>query len=249
MSKSGTTELPVGTLGAVVPTRWYPVASVGSEGEARPRTVRCRVSKQSYIDPLYSSGLPAGVWWAPDDSFTPWRGALYLGAIRFSYGYQGMLRRLYCDLRSGEYQIPPCEFLTVEATRYTPATDTEGEFAFTVDRSSMEIEGEIADGFAADFSPMMFTAPSQWLQDPMVDSGEQMKIAAPPGAYAFEVYPRSAITDPGSRVESVRPGAVRDFGGGVWLPPSSPLPMIDDSVTLRTIEGIARPVDLVFFVR
>ena len=144
MSRAGTTELPVGALGALFPTRWYPVASIGDPGTPKARTVRCRVSQQAYVEPLYSSGLSAGVWWKPDDTFTTWAGSLYHGVLRFRYGYQGMLRNLYCDLRSGEYQIPPCEYLTVEATRYTPAQDTTGEFAFTADRSSMQVEGEIA---------------------------------------------------------------------------------------------------------
>ena len=93
---------------------------------------------------------------------------------------------------------------------------------------------------------MMFTAPSQWRA---LTIGEDARIAAPPGAYAFEVYPRGTAVDPGTRIETQRPASVRDFGAGVWLPPSSPLPLIDNAVNVSAIGGIARHCDIVFFVR
>jgi hypothetical protein len=247
---SGTIELPVGDLGAVKPSRWYPVCSVGDLGSNKPisRTVRVRVGKTAYSDVLYQASLYAGVWWQPESDFSAWYGNdhPYCGVIRFEYGSQGFQRTIYCDLRSGEYQIPSCEFLRVTATRYTPAVDISGEFPYEVDRASWQIEGEIADGVAADFTPMIFTAPSTWGD---ADPDEYVKVAAPPGAYAFEVSPVSSNESTGNRFQTIEPASVRDFENSVWIPPSSPLPLLEAFVQIASDLPSVRQVRLVFFVR
>jgi hypothetical protein len=248
VARSGTQQLPTGDEGSLSPKRWYPVASVGDAGDAKSaaRSVRVRVGKASYDTALYQASLPAGIWWAPDGDHQPWIGADYLGVIRFQYGYEGMLREIYCDLRSGEYQIPPCEFLRVEASRYTPAVTHGGEFPFTVDTTPYVIEGEIADGVAADFTPMMLTAKSKW---GAVTAGQFAQVAAPPGAYAFEIYPSASDVDfSGNTFATREPGSVRDFVEGLWLPPSSPLPLINSHVRVSTGD-VSRSCDLVFWVR
>lgn len=231
------------------------MASVGDLGdaggtvEAVARSVRVRVAKASYADSILQASLFAGVWWAPDDTYAKWVGANhpYCGVIRFEYGYRGLQRTLYCDLRSGEYQIPPCEFLRVTASRYTPAVDQGGEFPYEVDRTSFQIEGEIADGVAADFTPMVHTAPSSWLNtDPL----EYVRVAAPPGAYAFEVYPDHPGDAAGNVFTTRNPSSVRDYVDGVWLPPSSPLPLLESFVELNAGDNpVLRGCKLVFFVR
>lgn len=240
----------MGELGALKPSRWYPVASAGQLGDTKavPRSVRVRVSKVEYSDVLYQASLYAGAWWQPEDGFTAWIGNdhPYCGVIRFEYGSQGLQRTIFCDLRSGEYQIPPCEFVRVSATRYTPATDVSGEFPYTVDRADWQIEGEIADGVAVDFSPMVFTAPSTWGG---TAAGEYVKVAAPPGAYAFEVCPVSSNDSAGNRFQTSEPASVRDFEGGVWLPPSSPLVLQNAYVEIACDLPSTRQCRLVFFVR
>lgn len=248
MARSGTIEVPIGGEGTFSPRRWFPVCSVGNLGakEGFARSVRVRVGKASYDTPLYQAGLPAGVWWTPDSDFTRWIGANYFGVLRFTYGSLGMQRELFCDLRSGEYQIPPCQFLRVDATRYTPATTHGGEDPFTVDPTPYSVEGEIADGTSPDFTPMLFTAPSEW---GALDADEFAQVAAPPGAYAFEVYGgRSDADFAGNRFATAQPASVRDFVTGVWLPPSSPLPLIHPYVQISTGNTV-RSCDLVFWVR
>jgi hypothetical protein len=247
VSRSGTVSLPTGDEGSTSPKRWYPVASVGELGAGvdAARSVRVRVGKASYASPLHQASLPAGVWWQPEPDFAKWIGDSYFGAIRFLYGYKGLLREIYCDLRGGEYQIPPCEFLRVEATRYTPAVTTGGEFPFDVDHTPYVIEGEIADGMAPDFTPMQFTARSQWGD---LEADEYAKVAAPPGAYAFEVYARSPAPSTGNRFTTLSPASVRDFVDGVYLPPSSPLPLIN-AYALIAAGSVLRDCDLVYWVR
>jgi hypothetical protein len=249
MGRAGTVELPTGDLGAQYPTRWFPVASVEDPGKPKARTVRVRVSKTAALDVLHSSSLTAGGWWAPDDTFSIWH-QKYHGVLRFEYGYEGMLRTLFCDLRSGEYQVPPCEFVRLTATRWTPAVDIIGEFPVLVDLTPYQVEGEISDGVAADFSPMLFTMPSFWWKQE--DNWQQNKVAVPPGAYAFDVYPDLAIASgfgPGaSRFQVSNPAAVRDFGAGDWYPPG-PLPLIEDSVTITVPDGDPAACCVVFFVR
>jgi hypothetical protein len=209
--------------------------------------VRVRVSKTAALDVLQSSSLLAGGWWAPDDSYALWH-QKYHGVIRFEYGYAGMLRTLFCDLRSGEYQIPPCEFVRLTATRYTPAVDIIGEFQELVDLTPYQIEGEISDGVAADFTPMLFTVPSFWtLQE---DNWQQNKIAVPPGAYAFDLFPDyvEGSYPAAGRFEVSYPGVVRDFSTGEWFP-SGPVPLIGDSVIVTVKDGQPQNCQLVFYVR
>jgi hypothetical protein len=248
VARAGTVELPTGDLGAQFPSRWYPVASVEDPGKPKARTVRVRVSKTAAQDVLQSSSLLAGGWWAPDDTFSIWH-QKYHGVLRFEYGYEGMLRTLFCDLRSGEYQIPPCEFVRLTATRWTPAIDIVGEFQELVDLTPYQIEGEISDGVAADFTPMLFTMPSFWnLQE---DNWQQNRIAVPPGAYAFDVLPDEVTTAYGAasqRFEVSTPGAVRDFANGEWFP-HGPLPLLEDSVTITVRDGDPMSCRVVFYVR
>ena len=93
---SGTIELPVGELGALKPSRWFPVCSVGeiNDHTVKPRTVRVRVGKTAYQDVLYQASLYAGVWWQPESDFVAWIGSdhPYCGVIRFEYGSQGFQR-------------------------------------------------------------------------------------------------------------------------------------------------------------
>jgi hypothetical protein len=247
VARSGTVELPTGDLGTHWPTRWYPVAAVEDPGHPKARTVRVRVSKTAALDVLHSSSLIAGGWWAPDESYALWH-QKYHGVIRFEYGYAGMLRTLFCDLRSGEYQIPPCEFVRLTATRYTPAVDIIGEFQELVDLTPYQIEGEIADGVAADFTPMLFTVPSFWtLQE---DNWQQNRIAVPPGAYAFDLLPDYAVGSypAAGRFEVSFPAVVRDCSTGEWFP-SGPVPLIEDSVIVTVKDQRPQDCRLVFYVR
>jgi hypothetical protein len=248
VARSGTRELPTGPQNTRQPGQWYPVCGIGDLGDVAPvsRTVRVRVSKSSYSDPLYQASLPAGVWWAPDEEFTSWTGANYCGVLRFTYGASGMQRVVYCDLRSGEYQFPACAFLRVDATRYTPAANVGGEFPFTVDETPYQVEAEIGDGYTSDYTPMLLTAPSEFSGS--VDPGDFVKVAAPPGAYAFEIYPRQAA-DLNNRFETRTPASVRDFADGVWLPPSSPLPLVEAYVEVACDQPLIRDCSLVFFIR
>lgn len=243
MSRSGTATLDVGTIGARAPVRWMPLCSAVSE-QARPRVVRVRVERASSDDPLWSYGLPAGVWWTPREGATQaWIGDdLSLGecgVLRFAFGTQGMQRRIMCDLRSGDYQLPPCEFLTVEAARYTPGPDVSPTSA------AVEVAGEISDGATTDYTPMQYTAPSSWPAPALESEGDSAVIAAPPGAYALELYP-DAPGNPGV-LELWPPGARRDFTQ--WVPASSPLPLVSDVVTVRASGGAPQPCRLVFWVR
>ena len=257
-SRSGKVSIPVGPEGALKPTEWKAVCSIGNSGESgsKARSVRIRVGKGDDTQPLFQASLVAGVWWTPDDDYTAWTGSVhpYCGVLRFEYGYQGMQREIFTDMRSGEYQIPPCEFLRVTAARYTPAVSQGGEFPYTVDTTPYVVEGEIADDVATDFSPMLFTAPSYWGD---ADAGDYLKIAAPPGAYAFDVYPDlstggDSFPDPpdGGAFYTRNPASIRDLVNGIWLPPSSPIPLIESYVEIAVGDNpTLRNCSIVFFVR
>lgn len=238
MSRSGTVELSLPPPGTAEPRQWLPLCSIAGEGGTRPRVVRVRVERAAQDDPLWSHSLPAGVWWRLHGGDTePWIGSItgpsYCGALRFTCGSLGMQRRVLCDLRGGDYQIAPCDHLTVEATCYTP-----GNVAALY---PLEVAAEIADGQSIDYTPMQFTAPSTW-------TTAVSAVAAPPGAYAVDVYPDDPAD--GGHVELVPPGAVRDFSiGGEWKPPTTPLPLVRDSVLVRSTNVPPVNCRLVFWVR
>jgi hypothetical protein len=257
-----TIELDPGSLGALAPVRWVSLAQAGrlmsasmegvrDQRVAKPRTVRVRVGRQADDAPDVAYRLPAGVWWRPesdddaiDSSFATFVGAPALGVLRFTYGSAEIQRTLFCDLASGEYVLPPCDFVTVSAARYTPQVDAVDEFgnAHLVDRVPVEVVADIADGNAIDFTPMILTAPA-----PDVGWASNVaKVACPPGAYAFDVLPNDP-SDAG-RVEVFAPGAVRDFDSGQWTPPTTPLPVVSPWISLRAT-GAGRRCKIVFFVR
>jgi hypothetical protein len=247
---SGTQSLPLGELSAVAPSSWLAICSL-MDPSPRPRTVRIHVGRAEWTEPHFHERLPAGVWWAHGDSF-PWIGwgaEAQCGALRFRYGSQGVQRVLLADLASGEYQIPACEYLAVEATRYTPSDDlqrlTDRGYA-----SELEVSGEIVDGTIADFTPLMLTAPSSWYasEDPQVNLNRSSLCACPPGAYAFELYPDSPWVE-NNAFEVYYPGAVRSFADSVQLPPASPLPVVAPFVGVQCRGTEPQPCRLVFFVR
>lgn len=249
MSRAGSASLALGELGALAPLQFLPVCSVQDEGRPRPRTVRIRIAKQGEEESNINHHLPGGVYWRSDSS-AAWVGSsvtAMCGLVRFVYGSQGMLRTLLCDLQGGEYQIPPCEYLTVTAARYTPSTDAAALAAIGFPAGSvLECAGEIADGCAEDFTPMMYTAPSSWPGGAGTDA--LARVHAPPGAYAFELYPDTALAAQNT-FEVSPPGARRDFANGVWTPPTTPLPLLSSSVAVQARGSSPQRCKLVFFVR
>lgn len=241
MSRSGTARLPVGLPGLRAPATWMPVCSVQSDG-VRPRVVRVRVSERQQDDPLFQWSLPAGVWWSKPSTTKPFIGDVgafgRCGVIRYTYGSHGVQRTIMHDLRSGEYQIPPCEYLNVEAARYTP-----GSAVYPSGFPDMECAAEITDGITPDFTPMLFTAPTP---EDNYGSPETIGCCVPPGAYAVEVYSEKGGA---SRVVLSSPIAIRDYSTGEFSPPYSPLPLSTDVVFVRAGKSQAMPVNLVFFIR
>ena len=246
--RSGRATLLRGELYAREPTGWKTVCSVFSdEGKAAARTVRVHVSRGTEVDALSQTRLPCGVWWTRPYT-VPWVGAALEqcnGALRFRFGSAGMSRTLLCDLASGDYQIPSCEHLYVDCVRYTPGY--EESIISDLGLDSVEVEAEISDGTSQDFSPMILTAPSSWV----LAGGEEEfwgnGIAAPNGAYAFELYPDESGTEDRNSFSIFMPGAVRDFVGG-WTP-SGPLPLVNDIVWIDCKDNNPNNVSLVFFVR
>lgn len=242
--RSGRVQLPRGPLNTRVPSAWKPICNVFSDdGKAVARTVRVHVSRgPSLSDDLANIRFSAGVWWTLGAS-VPWLGGAQqeCGALRFRYGSQGVSRTLICDLASGDYQVPSCEHLYVDAVRYTPGTDGESmpsDFA-----AESEVQAEITDGGAADYSPMVLTAPSSL----SLEADSVASCAVPRGAYAFDLFPDSPIAT-ANTFEVGPPGALRDFLNGVQMP-GGPLPVLSNVITVQARGASPVAARLVFFVR
>lgn len=248
MPRTGTSALAVGELGAQKPALWLPVCS-NDDPTPRPRTVRIHVARTEETVQHIHERLPAGMWWENGDG-SRWIGIgddAQCGALRFRYGSTGVQRTVLCDLAAGEYVIPACEYLAVEATRYTPSENLSRlqELGYA---GELEVSGEIVDGAVADFTPMMFTAVSSFPVGESAEPNLERVCACPPGAYAFELF-SDFPSAPNNAFEISLPGAVRSFADGVQMPPSSPLPVVAPYVRVRCIGTEPQPCRIVFFVR
>jgi hypothetical protein len=244
--RSGRAELARGALGALAPVKWQPLCNIFADnGKPVARTVRVSVARsENDSDALANTRLPAGVWWKRGASVA-WVGggtSQCNGALRFRFGSQGAARVLVCDLASGDYQVPSCEHLYVEATRYTPGSDAAAIAALGLDVET-EVQAEISDGTSPDFSPMLVTAPSSWTGG----ADASAVVAVAPGAYAFDLYADSVL-GADNVFEVSPPGARRDFANSV-LQPNGPLPVVSNLVTVQARGAAPVSARLVFFVR
>lgn len=245
--RSGRALLPRGALLSLAPVTWKPICNVFNEGAPVARTVRVSVARDaSKSDDLGNIRFSAGVWWKLGAS-VPWVGggtSQCNGVLRFEFGSQGASRTLLCDLAPGDYQIPSCEHLYVEAARYTPGSDASAIAALGLDLDT-EVQAEISDGTSPDFSPMVVSAPSSWPGGAGVDSSALVAVA--PGAYALELY-ADAPTGADNAFELSPPGALRNFATG-QLQPNGPLPVLSNVVTVQARGAAPVPARLVYFVR
>jgi hypothetical protein len=238
------TTLERGPLSVLEPQNWRPLVNVNSEAPA-PRTVRVRVSRsRSESDSLPNIRLPAGLWWRLGSSVR-WVGSSASqcnGALRFRFGSSSVSRVLIADLVSGDFQVPSCEHLTLDVVRYTPGNDAAAIAALGLDVPT-EVQAEISDGVAPDFSPLLCTAPSSWAGT----ADESALLAVAPGAYAFELYSDSPL-GADNKFEVSPPGALRNFASGVSHP-GGPLPVLDNLITVQARGAAPSSARLVYFVR
>ncbi len=233
-----------GDLSTLAPKNWKSLVNVNDE-YPQPRTVRVRVSRSAgESDALSNIRLPAGVWWKLGASVA-WVGSSVSqcnGALRFRFGSSSAARVLIADLASGDYQVPSCEHLYVDVVRYTPGSDASAIAALGLDVPT-EVQAEISDGVAPDFSPLVCTAPSSWTGT--TDASALLAVA--PGAYAFDLYADSVLSAD-NVFEVSPPGARRDFANGV-LQPNGPLPVLSNLITVQARGAAPVPARVVYFVR
>jgi hypothetical protein len=244
--RGGSATLERGALSVLEPsgTAWKSLVNV-SDNLPIPRTVRVRVSRsQSESELLPNVRLPAGVWWKLGASVA-WVGSSSSqcnGALRFRFGSSTASRVLIADLASGDYQVPSCEHLYVDCVRYTPGSDAAAIAALGLDKAT-EVQAEISDGVAPDFSPLLCTAPSSWTGT--TDAVHVVAVA--PGAYAFDLYADSPIgTD--NKFELSPPGALRNFADQICQP-NGPLPVLANLITIQARGAAPSSARLVYFVR
>jgi len=245
--RAGRAALSRGALGLVAPANWRPICNVFADaGKPVARTVRVQVARAaSESDLLPNVRFPAGVWWKLGASVA-WIGegtAQVNGALRFRFGSQGVSRTLICDLASGDYQVPSCEHLYIDAVRYTPGSNAAAIAALGFDVDT-EVQAEISDGTSPDYTPMLVTAPSTW---GAAGTDASALVAVAPGAYAFDLY-ADAPTGVANTFEISPPGARRDFANGL-IQPSGPLPVGSNAITVQARGAAPVAARLVFFVR
>jgi hypothetical protein len=239
--RSQTITLPPGALGALTPREWRFLARVTDETE-RARTLRLRVSRSAgESEAPWSCRLPCGIWWTKGNS-SNWIGSRNdqsNGVLRIRLGSRGMSRVLHADLASGDYQLPPCEQVYIDAARYTPGGDAGALASIGLDQPT-EVQAELSDGATDDYSPLMVTAPVRWTGsvDPPIT------VAVPSGAYAWDAYP-DANEDATSGFLVTPPSVYRGTDG---FYPMGPIPVISDVLRVSWQSSTVAAF-LVFYVR
>lgn len=205
--------------------------------EVLPRVVRLKLRSlipqlDEYGQDSYAQGYTAGIWWPTPQGFYWDESSPRMGALRIRYGSNpGISRELYVDLRGGEYNVPPCESVSIAVAWWSPRNDYGDDGSY-----GLEIQTEVATGEAIESTPLVLTA-SRTI-DPA--NGPNEFCWVPPGAYAFDAYAgfnRLVITnDQGLYVE-------RNPATGLWVPPTTPI-LLGASRALEV--GAADPVKVTF---
>ena len=244
MATAGALQRVLRIPASQTPRAWELIASLHGDGQQRERVVRVECERVGGADDWgrYWAWGFAGVPYAHltqggagdgGGSFAEW-GELYpwlgTGSLKFTWGsHPGIARTIYCDLRSGEYNIPPCEFLEVHAAAWDPFAVGEVSEA-----GEWRVSGEIAAGIAHESTPITVTA---------LLYGEPSTYRAvcprPPGAYAFEVGGNEPA---GVRAYGGLHPVVRNYETGLWQPPTTPIPLIERHVVIERISGTT-PID------
>lgn len=242
---------------SLAPRGWSLVASLHDVGEQRPRVLRVQADAMGLGDELgayVAQNAACGVWWnrlaQSGESFGqwdanavyPWQGG---AALRITCGsLPGVSRTIYADLRSGDYNLPPCEYVEVHAAVWSPSGGAPPDW---------RVQAEIAEGMAIESTPMRVTARRSCANDTY-----RAACIAPPGAYAFEV----GGNEPGGGV--IASGAAtpvtRNYDTGAWTPPTTPHLLVEARVIVERVSGsspvaddgeFAQPWDatIVWFVR
>lgn len=223
MPRSNTRTLDLGPAGTPV---FYALVD-HAENLIRPRTLRV---KSRLLQPVpdeeqqsLAQGLIASVWWS-DPAWHKVLGQSRLGALRIRCGSPGgIFRDVYCDLREGEYNLPPCQLVSVWAAYWKSAP--------AQDSFPLEVSAEIADGECIESTPMIVSAQGEFAITKGFDPVSQY-CPAPPGAYAFDIRGGTA----GAIVEDEALYVERAPISGRWLPPTTP-------ILLTSTRGISlRPI-------
>lgn len=208
-----------------------PVVTYDDGKRSIPRVLRLRVRalKQGYTDEdqaqLAQLCGGAGVWWNKNNdtgAAEPWVGG---GALRIRYGTEGgIYRDIIADLREGEYNIPPCSYITVSAAYWDPLDAEAGGIFYSsyytaqqLDGIDLEVSADVVDGDSLESTPLVVTA-SRIIPFGPPSFGEATCVA-PPGAYAFDVG-GGTVRVYGNSAEKY---FERDPESGKWLPPSTPI--------------------------
>lgn len=241
MSRNGSQALQLGGPHVTQP-RWSTLFN-HMDGKSLPRVVRVEVNggdEPGVVDDITraqsGSRIGAGVWWTTDQGGVPapWIGG---GALRFRFGSR-LLRTIYVDLARGEYQLPPCESVAVDAAVWNPMPSVGERSLVTY------VSAEVEDGSIADPSPMLVHARR------IVPAGQGVIYCfAPPGAYAVDVAPDMSVP---VTLSSPPHRAFRHLAAHAWDPPYSPILIGTEPYGRIRLESAAAGewlASLVFWIR
>jgi hypothetical protein len=250
MARKASLLLERGDLSATEPT-FLNLVDIAASGTSKPRVLRVSLELVTGsgegeggepIAPAAGGFLAAGAWYNPAIASSDSPAWLFRDhgvlEIKCGDGASEPVRTIYADIRSGEFQLPPCDFARVRVARYYAGDTPMG--------GDYRVSAQLVDGFAGDPSPLTFTAIRRFT---IAGGDGGFSLLFPPqGAYAFELYPQSG------RVFEANHGLQRNRLGAVQDPPNSPIPLAAQSLDLTCSvddnngDG-AMDVTAVFFVR
>jgi hypothetical protein len=214
---SGNAALPApGAAGSVLTPQWKAVVALSAPAAA-PRVLRIALSESGTNAPQSPRQLGFnGGWYAPPgNAFAQLREA---GLMRITYGGPGCQRVIEADLLAGDYCLPPCRNVKVEAGRYAPSASALGYAVGDVD-----VQAEISEGVASDYRPLTHTGVAALL------AGTPQTSFLPTGTWALDIAPAIDTTMQASAVPSIVEVVgesvylYRNYSTGQCMPPGSPV--------------------------
>lgn len=151
------------------------------------------------------------------------------GQLLLTYGAGAAVRRLVCDLKSGTYQLPPCESARVEALVFSQGPWTR----------ELIVGGALVEGWVP--QPARFTYTYQVALRPSAE----IVLPYPDGARWVQAFAPAALAGAASlpSVALATPYQVLDYGAGVYTN-AGPVELVPGAGGL-TLQNRADPTDAV----
>lgn len=206
------------TLGASIVK---PAATFKDPGHTQPLivTVRCRENSERFTPSAFPENPYGNTYAVQVDDMNASSDLSAVQCLRVEYGQGGMTNTLYCDIREGSFNLPPCEFARVSVVNWQRVLN----FPVWAGLSVGQLQGAQPPVFTGRY---VFSAAAQSSVRPpafarMVDCWAGKEADAIGDALTIRMYATAAASPQGLLERNYATGiqwplnAPVEFGGGI----------------------------------